>query len=589
MKIFQMVRSEFARLWATGMARLALIALMCVPLLYGGLYLWANQDPYARLNQIPVALVVEDAGSTNSDAPRNLGEQVSASLIEDGSFAWKKVTASEAETGVADGEFDFSVTFPADFTASLESSQGESPRQATVVLRTNDANSYLASTIGDQAVKRVQAQIVKQVNREAAQHMLDGIAEIRSSLVKASDGASQASTGAGTLRDGLTALKDGTAALPDQTARLAAGAEQVAAADAKIAQIGRDVANASAGIAGSLDAERQAIVDRLAAAGTDPATTEQILAAFDRVASAVREVNGKAQEAQGQLNQLEAGSGEVASGMRQLAGATPQLAGGIASAADGSSQLAAGVGELASGLAAGVEQVPNFSDALRAKQAANIADPVQVETSAVTSAGTYGAGLAPFFVSLAAWIGMYALFLILKPVSARAMTALRAPVKVALAGWLTPTLLGAIQMLALFGIVAGTLGFRVANPVGAYGMMLLASMTFASIILALNVWLGSVGQFLGLILMVLQLVVAGGTFPWQTLPEPLASLHHVMPMSFAVDGLRQLMYGGDLAQAGRDAIVLVCILLAALVVTAVGVGRTMRSRTPRDLRPSLIG
>ena len=119
--------------------------------------------------------------------------------------------------------------------------------------------------------------------------------------------------------------------------------------------------------------------------------------------------------------------------------------------------------------------------------------------------------------------------------------------------------------------------------------MLLASMTFAAIILALNVWLGSVGQFLGLILMVLQLVVAGGTFPWQTLPEPLTSLHHLLPMSFAVDGLRQLMYGGDLSQAGTDAIVLVCVLLGALVLTSIGVGRMMRSRTMRDLRPSLIG
>ena len=589
MKIFQMVRSEFARLWATGMARIALVALMCVPLLYGGLYLWANQDPYARLNQIPVALVVDDTGSTSESSPRNLGEQVAESLIEDGSFAWKRVSAAEAEAGVEGGEFDFSVTFPADFTASLESSQGESPHQASVVLRTNDANSYLASTIGDQATKRIQAQIVQQVNREAAQHMLDGVAEIRVSLVKASDGAAQASSGATTLHQGLGQLRDGTAALPDQTARLAAGAEQVAAADARIAQIGRDVASASASITGRLDSERQAIADRLAAAGTDPATTEQILAAYDRVAASVRDVNDRAQGAQGQLNQREAGSSEVASGMRQLANATPQLAAGIASATDGAGQLASGVGELASGLASGVESIPNFSAELRSKQASNIADPVQVETSAVTSAGTYGAGLAPFFVSLAAWIGMYALFLILKPVSARAMTAMRTPVKVALAGWLTPTLLGAVQMLALFGIVAGTLGFKVAQPWGAYGMMLLASMTFAAIILALNVWLGSVGQFLGLILMVLQLVVAGGTFPWQTLPEPLTSLHHFMPMSFAVDGLRQLMYGGDLSKAGSDAIVLACVLLAALVLTSIGVGRMMRSRTMRDLQPSLIG
>lgn len=589
MKIFQMVRSEFARLWATGMARLALVALMCVPLLYGGLYLWANQDPYARLDKLPVALVVSDTGSTSGGTARNLGQSIADSLLEDGSFAWKKMTPAEAEYGVEHGLVDFSVTFPSDFTESLESSQSDAPRQGAVVLRTNDANSYLASTIGDQALKRIQAKIVQQVNREAAQQFLDGISEIRVSLVKAGDGASEAHTGAATLAEGLGKLRDGTAALPDQTAQLAAGAAQVAAADAKIADVGRQVAGASAEVAGRLDSERQAIADKLAASGVDAQTAQEVLAAYDRVAVSVRDVNGKAQNVRGQLDQLEAGSGRVSSGMQQLANATPELASGIAAASDGAGKLTDGVKQLADGLASGAQKIPNSSVELRSQQASNIADPVKIESSSVTSAGTYGAGLAPFFMSLAAWIGMYALFLILKPVSARAMTALHAPIKVAMAGWITPTLLGAIQMLALFGIVAGTLGFKVSHPTAAYGMMLLASMTFAAIILALNVWLSSVGQFIGLILMVLQLVVAGGTFPWQTLPEPLASLHHMLPMSYAVDGLRQLMYGGDLSKAANDAIFLACVLLGALVVTAIGVGRMMRTRTVRDLQPSLIG
>ena len=90
--------------------------------------------------------------------------------------------------------------------------------------------------------------------------------------------------------------------------------------------------------------------------------------------------------------------------------------------------------------------------------------------------------------------------------------------------------------------------------------MVLASRAYAAIILALNVWLGSVGQFLGLVLMVLQLVTAGGTFPWQTLPAPLAALHHVLPMGYVVDAMRQFMYGGDLARAGIDAVVLLAWL-----------------------------
>ena len=64
MKIPQMIAAEFRRLTSSPMSIVALIALVAVPILYGGLYLWANQDPYARLNQIPAAIVVDDTGAT---------------------------------------------------------------------------------------------------------------------------------------------------------------------------------------------------------------------------------------------------------------------------------------------------------------------------------------------------------------------------------------------------------------------------------------------------------------------------------------------------------------------------------------------
>ena len=173
----------------------------------------------------------------------------------------------------------------------------------------------------------------------------------------------------------------------------------------------------------------------------------------------------------------------------------------------------------------------------------------------------------------------------MKPVSRRAITALHSPLRITLAGWL----LGAVQMGALFFELTAALKFKVRNPLGTYSMMALAALAFAAIILALNVWLGSVGQFLGLVLMVVQLVSAGGTFPWQTLPAPLAWLHHFVPMSSAVDGIRQLMYGGNEATAWADAGVLLLWLAGGLVLAAIGVTRLTHFRTLRDLRPSLIG
>uniref|UniRef100_UPI0028D5C31D YhgE/Pip family protein n=1 Tax=uncultured Microbacterium sp. TaxID=191216 RepID=UPI0028D5C31D len=283
------------------------------------------------------------------------------------------------------------------------------------------------------------------------------------------------------------------------------------------------------------------------------------------------------------------GAATAASGAAQLRDGSAQLRDGASQLDGGIAQLSTGATQLRDGLAAGVVQIPDADDATRQAQAQAISDPVAVGTSAVTTAQNYGAGLAPFFAALAGWIGIYALFLIVKPVSKRAITALRSPVRVTLAGWLAPAGLGAVQMVGLFTVLAIALQFSFANPAAALGILIFASATYAAIVLALNVWLGSVGQFLGLVLMVLQLVTAGGTFPWQTLPAPLAALHHVLPMGYVVDAMRQVMYGGDVARVGSDLLVLGTWMVGGVLVAAIGVTRMTHHRTLRDLQPSLIG
>jgi putative membrane protein len=641
MKIPQMIAAEFRRLTSSPMSIVALIALIAVPVLYGGLYLWANQNPYANLDRIPAAIVVEDAGATVDGKTTNYGDEVAQELIRDGSFDWHRVTPGSAASGVDDSKYDFSITFPAGFSDALASASGTSPQQATVTLTTNDTNSYLASTIGTQAAEKIRTAIVKKVNQQAAEQFLLGLADIRGNLVTATDGATKLVDGSATAQSGASSLATGTSQLADGTKQLAAGASQLADGNAQLAngaqqlssgaqQVAsgaQQVASGNQQLATAADgagSTAQQLADEAAAqeAGilqklTDAGASPDQIAAAQKLFSQVQAGNTQVQTLVGKVDQLSAGanqvsagaaqvasgsatlaakSGEAASGAATLAAKTGEAASGAAQASAGAAQLRdglttlrSGTAQLRDGLADGVTKIPDNSPSLQKKQASTIADPVNLKNDSITSAGTYGAGLAPFFVALAAWIGIYALFLIVKPVSRRAITALHSPIKITLAGWLTPGLLGSVQMIGLFAIVAGALQFSIQNPVGMFGMMALASMTFAAIILALNVWLGSVGQFLGLVLMVLQLVTAGGTFPWQTLPGPLAALHHVLPMSYAVDGMRQLMYGGNPATAWADAGVLALWMLIALLVSAIGVTRMTHFRTLRDLRPSLIG
>ena len=590
MRIITLVRSEFARLVSSRMGLLALVALMTVPIAYGGLYLYGNADPYNQLDKVPAAIVVDDTGTYGPDA----AEQ----LVKDQRFGWVIVSDAAAQQGVTDGTYDFSLTFPADFSNDLDSSGDASPTQASLVLTTNDTNSYLSTTLAKQAASAVQAVIAQQVGEHAARTLLDAVDSIRTGLVDASDGASQladatatAATGAQSLATGSSTLASGAQSLSAGLSELDSQAAALPGSASTLAGGAASVASGASGAAALTPGIRAQLAGVFAASNVSPADQATILGELDTLSGSLGQLSGGASQVSAGASALSASAPTLAAAIHSAATGAASLSDGAASASSGAAQLRDGLTQLSSGaselddsLASGVDKVPATTVASRATAASAIADPVAVDQHAITEAQNYGAGLAPFFISLAAWIGIYALFLLVRPLSRRALTAVRRPISTALAGWATPAVLGAVQMIGLFAIVVGVLGLQPANPVGLLAFMILVSMTFAAIVLALNVWLGSIGQFLGLLLMIVQLVTAGGTFPWQTLPAPLAFLHQALPMSHAVEGVRQLMYGGtDLWSA---VLPLLVWLVLALGITVLGARKQGRFRTLRELRPS---
>ena len=634
---------ELRRLSTSRIRRLALAALVIIPTLYGGLYLYANRDPYGNLSNVPAALVVEDAGASTRDGNRlNAGRDLAEDLVSSGSFAWRQVDAQEAATGVGEGRYDFAVTVPRDFSAALVSTQRFDPRQARITMTTNDANSYLSVTIADNVADQIRDSLARRVSTQAATDFLLGITQTKAALVRAADGAdrlergidsagggarrlaggaqqlsegaSQLATGTDQLSSGLSELTRRTEGLPAQVERLASGARQVANGDARFARTGREVAAAATALRQRYREGRQTLAVDLAERGYTEQQRREVLALYDRLegplAAAVTQVQGTSAD----LDRLAAGAGQVAQGATRLAAGTDELATGIRSARDGAARLDAGAGEVSGGadqlaaggarlaagtdeLAAGADrlreglrrgsaQLPQVDAEARTRLASTISDPVAIQSTS-HGARTYGAGLAPFFLPLAMWIGGYVLFLLARPLSNRALAGNQASWRVAVGGWLFPVLVGMAQVAVLFTLVVLGLGIEPAQPAATVGFMLLTSATFMAMVHSLNAWLGPVGQFLGLVLMILQLVSAGGTFPWQTLPEPLRYLHDVLPMSYAVDGLRQLMYGGLSSLVARDVAVLAAYLLASVALTTLA-ARRGRTWSVARIKPELV-
>ncbi|QWF85584.1 YhgE/Pip domain-containing protein [Amycolatopsis sp. CA-230715] len=628
MSSIRIALNELRRLSAGTLPKLALAALVLVPLLYASLYLYSNYDPYSRLDKLPAAVVTSDSGSTEGNTNRNVGREVTDELVKSGTFQWHEVSADEAREGVRNNKYSFAIGIPENFSQALLSSGKLQPQQATITLTTNDANNYLSGTIADKVAEQVRTTIAEKVGSEAADRFLvgfstiygkiseagagatklaDGAEKLRGGQQQLADGAQQLATGGVQLSTGLTTLRQSTTELPSKSKQLADGAAQVAAGNAKVAEVGQLLATGSIDLQNDLNAANDRIAQKLREKGLSEPQVQDVLSVLKQARAPVDSANTKIQGANQQLATLADGSRKVSDGASQLAGSAPALAGGIAKASDGANQLndgaaklnegektaltgttdlANGANQLRDGLNEGLKQIPNPDDPTRAATANTIANPVSVNSVGVASAGTYGAGLAPFFISLATWIGAFVLFLLLRPLSTRALTAGASPLRVALGGWLSSALLGIAQVIVLFGAVVWLVGIHVAHPLGAIGFAILVSLSFTAIIHALNALFGAVGKFLGLVLLVLQLVSAGGTFPWQTIPDALYPLHMVLPMGYAIDGFRHLLYTGADLQILGDIGVLAAYLVGGLVVSTLAAHKR-RVWTVSKLKPEL--
>lgn len=473
---------------------------------------------------------------------------------------------------------------------------------------------------------------------DGANQLADGNGKLKEGLEKADDasgrlaeGANELATGAATARDGsaelangLSQLNEKTSELPAQASKLADGARQVSDGNAQIAEQVSKISALSAEIEADRQAIRAEVEQRLRERGVDEETIAAAVEALEPVDDRLSSVNAEIQSKSADVQRLADGAAQVADGAEKLSEAAPTLASAVNKAADGSAQLSAGSQKLADGTATlssgagqlhegintaheasvkladgsaklrdglveGQKRIPESNKELRERQAAAIGDPVRVDQDNIAEAPNYGTGLAPFFIALCAWIGMYALFLIVKPFSRRAVTAISSPLRITIAGWATPALLGATQMLVLFLTLNWPVGMEFVHPLATVGIMMLASVTFASIIMALNIWFGSPGQFMALLITFVQLVGSGGTFPWQTLPEPFRTVHQYLPMSWVTDALRQTILGGNMQMAGTAAIALSLVLATALLISMLGVMRVTRTRIMRDLQPSVLG
>lgn len=289
----------------------------------------------------------------------------------------------------------------------------------------------------------------------------------------------------------------------------------------------------------------------------------------DTLESTAGEANGVSASISATLSSLRGTADSAASSVAEAAS-------GVASGAQSLDEAAAKLGELHGRLSAAlasddVAQVRTILASGADSLAEFISAPVTVDRTAVYQLDNNGSGMAPFYTTLAIWIGGVVLCALVKAnPSEKCMGLLGLKPGQAYLGRLVFFVVLALMQSTL--ILLGDLYFlqvQCANPLLFLLAGWAASFVFVNIIYALTASFGDVGKAVAVLLMVIQVAGSGGSFPVQMLPGGFQAVYPFLPFVHSENAMRAAMFG----LYGNDFWVELGLLLSYVVVSlVVGLG-----------------
>ncbi|MBC3185461.1 YhgE/Pip domain-containing protein [Corynebacterium sp. zg-331] len=691
------IGSELRRFGHGVLPRLAILVVTCLPLVFGGLFVWAYYDPIGNMDKLPVALVNSDVGAQREGTTINAGQQVAEKMVDSNQLDFHLVSVEEARKGVTRGDYYFAVELPTDFSQAAVSVNSEKPHSAKLNVALYNNNGFIPTMVGNQAtiimLQAIDAELGKQISNQllvgfntigekmgqavdgsqqlaegstsaldgsqrlaegagqltdGSQRLTDGSGTLTEKLGEADAGAHKLAEGAGRLDDGLTRAKDGSQQLAEGlgqlnagTERLADGAGQVSGGVDQVVDTLGTVAGAQQRLVGRLDnaaamlreanlaptnglaAEVEGLAASIREAGLGPEKFNQLLQLKDGARQIADQLSNPVSEYRSGMNRAASASQELAAGIAQLKDGSAQLLVGANTLADGTSQLVegsrqltvgatalrdglvtldSGAGDLANGLGRlddgagqlslrlgqGAAQLPTWQGQRLDEAATAAGQPVERELvdQDVTK---FGVGLAPFFMSLALFMGSFAMWMVLRPLQLRAVDSGTGPLRAVLASYLPGLIVGLAQATIVWAVLEFLIGLKSEHTLFMLACMWGVSAVFVAMSQMINAVVGATaGRVICMLLMAVQLTSSGGLYPVETQPAFFGWVHPVDPMTYSVNLFRYAILdaeGGD-HRAVIAVAVLTLVGMLSLFISSMA-ARRHRVIKHKDLHPDL--
>ncbi len=200
-----------------------IIAILFIPIMYSGMFIYAFWDPYAKVEHLPVAVVNQDKGAAFEKEELHLGNDLVDNLKEKKKLDFHFVSEQEARKGLENQKYYLLVEIPSDFSTNATTLLDDQPKKLQLNYVPNESSNFLSAKIGDSAMKEVKSSLAKSVTETYSETMFDKMKEMGNGFSQANDGAKKLEDGAGKLAGGADKLKSNLETLASKSVEFGNG------------------------------------------------------------------------------------------------------------------------------------------------------------------------------------------------------------------------------------------------------------------------------------------------------------------------------------------------------------------------------
>ncbi|MES5867925.1 YhgE/Pip family protein [Bacillus cereus group sp. RP32] len=351
MKWNQLLRKEFTEIIKSKKILIPIIAVLFVPILYAGMFLWAFWDPYKQLDDLPVAVVNLDKGAVFDGKPIEVGKGLVDNLKDNTSFKWEFVSEKEAKKGMEGRKYYMLVRIPNDFSSNATTLLKDDPKPLNLEYIPNESLNFLSSQIGGTAIEKIKGEVSSTLTKTYAEKMFDSIQDVSKGLADGAEGANKLHDGSSELHDGSSKVTDGLHTLQGKSGEMKDGVGKLFDGSGKVTAglntLNSKTGEMQTGIGKLVDGSGK-VTDGLHVLNSD-AGIGKLVDGSGKVTNGLNTLNSKTDEMKKGISELHDGSEKVTNGLSILISKTGELKTGTTELSNGMEKLAGGQSQLEKG------------------------------------------------------------------------------------------------------------------------------------------------------------------------------------------------------------------------------------------------